>query len=315
MQTILTTANLPPRDAFAYWYDVACAKIIKHEAKPLDRNNFHAELMGGALGDLSLFSFKHAPLTARSSGGGDDLFLMLPSISLMEVCEDRFEANSDSLLLLDAREKDFVHHFGCQLSGIVSGPAETLSMRIPRTALTQRVPLGKKIVNRPIPIHGDTMLLARFLRMIVEIGPSTLSPQTRLTAREQALDLVASLLGNLTGATPQLGSPRRIALRKVRAVIESQLTDLTADRTSIAAAAGLSERYINWLLAQEGTSITELFRKRRLARCREALEQSNRSINDVAREFGWTLANNFSRDFKKEFGFTPREARSLIHKK
>jgi AraC-like DNA-binding protein len=102
----------------------------------------------------------------------------------------------------------------------------------------------------------------------------------------------------------------------VYAAVESQLTSLGADRASIAADAGFSERHVNRLLAQEGTSITELFRKRRLAKSREALKQQlDRSINDIAREFGWTLSANFARDFKREFGLTPREARLLINKK
>jgi AraC-like DNA-binding protein len=311
MQTIITTAGMPPRDAFEYWYDVACAKIIKHEAKPLDRTNFHAELTGGALADLWVFNFKLAPVTVWSSGDGDDLFLVLSSSCLVEASEDRFEADSKSLLLLDGREKSLTRHLGCQLSNIVSVSVEQMSMRIPRTALTQRIPVGKEVINRPLPIRGDTGLLARFIRMIVKSGPSTLSPQLRLTVRDHALDLVASMVGNLIGATPQLDSPRQIMLRKVRAVIENQLRNPAADRASIVAATGFSERHLNRLLAQEGTSITELLRKRRLAKCREAIEQSNRSINDIANEFSFETTN-FARDFKREFGLTPREARLLI---
>jgi AraC-like DNA-binding protein len=231
------------------------------------------------------------------------LVLLATRISLA-FGERHFEANGNDLILLDTREP----HFGRMLEAV----DQTIA-HIPRRALRQRIPIGNEVVNRPIPIQGDAALLAQYVRMIVKNGPSTLSPQSGLLVCEHLLDLTASMLGILTGATPELGSPRQVALRKVRAAIESQLTDLTADRTSIAAAADLSERYSNWLLAQEGTSITDLLKKRRLAKCREAVEQTNRSISDIAREFGWTLANNFSRDFKQEFGLTPREARSLIY--
>jgi len=314
LQRILTTANLTPRAAFEFWYDVACAKIIKHEAKPLDRNNFHAELMGGALADLSVFSTKIAPVTVRSSGDSDDFFLMLPSISLVEVSENHFEVGSNSLLLLDAHEKKLARHLGRQLSGIASGPVEQITMRIPRIALAQRIRVDKEVVNRPLPIQGDTRLLAHFLRMIVKVGPSTLSPQVRLAVREHTLDLVAAMVGNLIGATPELDSPRQLVLRKVRTVIEDQLNNPATDRTRIAAATGFSERHINRLLAQEGTSISELLKKRRLTKCREAIEYSKREISDIARDFGWTDAANFTRDFKREFGLTPRHARLLIHK-
>jgi len=71
-------------------------------------------------------------------------------------------------------------------------------------------------------------------------------------------------------------------MARLRTAIESQLTDPAANRASIAAAAGLSERHANRLLVHEGTSIAELLRKRRLAKCRETLEQSNRQINDAS---------------------------------
>jgi len=314
LQSILTTANLTPRAAFEYWHAVTCAKITKHEAKPLDPDNFHAELMGGALCDLGLFKLKLAPVTLRSYGDGDDLFLMLPSTCLVEVAEDRYEVNSKNLLLISAREKSFVRHLGCRPSGLAHEPVKQLSVRIPHTALTQRIPVDKNIVNRPIPLHGDARLLARFIRAIVKTGPSTLSPQTRLAVREQTLDLLASMVGSLTGAKPELDSPRQLVLRKVRAIIEDQLNNPAIDRAGIVAAAGVSERHINRLFAQEGTSIAELLRKRRLAKCREAIESSDREISNIASDFGWSDAANFTRDFKREFGLTPRDARALIHK-
>ena len=305
MQTILTTAGMPPRDAFEYWHDVACAKLIKHKSNPLNRDNFCAEMKVGALADLTLLAYKTAGATGRSSRS-DNLLLILPFTRVALVFGERqFEVDGSSLVLLDAHEQ----HFSRNLE-----PVAQIGLQIPRSALALRIPISKESANRPIPLRDGAALLANFLRSLTHTGPSTLSPAASIVAREHALDLTALVLSDLSGTTPKFASPRQIALRKVYAAIESQLTNLTADRASIAAAAGISERHANRLLAQEGTSITELFRKRRLAKCREALEQSNRSINDIARNLGWPLAH-FARDFKREFGLTPHEARLLIHKK
>jgi AraC-like DNA-binding protein len=303
MQTIITTAGMPPRDAFEYWHDVACAKLIKHESDPLNRTNFYAEMKAGALADLTLLAYKTAGATGRSSRG-DGLLLILPFTRVALVFGERqFEANGSSLVLLDAQEQ----HFSRNLEPVVQ-----IGLRIPRTALAQRIPIGKEATNRPIQLRDDAALLKNFLRSLTHTGPSTLSPAARIMACEHALDLTAMMLGNLAGVTPELSSPERIVMIKLRMAIEGRLTDLTADRASIAAAAGISERHANRLLAQEGTSITELLRKRRLAKCREALEQSKRRIGDIARDFGWIDAANFNRDFKREFGLTPRAARYLL---
>jgi AraC family transcriptional regulator, positive regulator of tynA and feaB len=307
MQTMLTTAGMPPRDAFDYWHDIFSAKILKHESEPLDRNCFSATLKIGELGDLSLLV--HCMGAMQGSYGGiddDHLLLTLPQGILIGFADRAITLYGHHLILVDTREPH---------SGRAAKPGQMIMVRVPRKLLGQRVPITKEVFFRPLPIQSDAALLANFVRMIVTGGPSTLSPAARVIACEHTLDLIALVLGNLSGLTPEFSSPERIVKVKLRTAIESRLTDLSADRASIAADVGFSTQYINRLLKREGTSITELFRRRRLAKCREVIEQSDRPINDIAREFGWTLSANFARDFKRELGLAPREARQLIHKK
>jgi AraC family transcriptional regulator, positive regulator of tynA and feaB len=301
MQTILTTADLSPRDAFESWHDVVRGKIGAHKSMPIDRNNFYAELKVGDLTDLSLLTWKSAPLTGHICHI-DDLVLL---VSNCTAHFSEFTMTPDVLCLVEARTP----------MAYRTEPLDHVGLRIPWAILARRISISKEIANRPIPRRGSAALLANFLRSLTLTGPSTLSPSARIVAREHALDLTALMLGTLAGVAPELTSPERVMVAKLRIAIETQLTNRAADRASIAAAAGISERHANRLLARESTSITELFRKRRLAKCREALELSDRSIADIAREFGWTLATNFVRDFKAEFGLTPREARLLIYKK
>ena len=190
--------------------------------------------------------------------------------------------------------------------------AEIIGLLIPRNSLERRIRLTKEIVNRRIALHGDTALLAGFLRGIIRIGPSKLSPTAAALVREHALDLTALALGNLASRQPNLASPMRVATAKVRAAIESQLTNPDADRKSIAAAAGLSERHANRMLAQEGTSIRRLLIERRLTKCREALEdphQQHRSVSDIAYAFGFRQLNHFTNAFKQHYGVSPADYR------
>ena len=306
---ILTTAGMPQRDAFEYWHDVVCAKIAKNVTVPLDGQEFYAEYQRGALADIQIFDTKLTPISMLSVEGDDLLLCLNLSSSLVLQYPDReVVSQRGTLCLADSREAPARH---------LLGPLHhSISLFLPRMPLAQRIPITKEHSKGPISIEGGAAaLLIGTMRTLVAIGPSTLSAAARILECEHVLDLVALVLGNLSGETPELASPNQLAILKIRQAIETQLTDLAADRASIAAAAGVSERHANRLLAREGTSITELFRKRRLAKCREALEQSNRSINDIAHEFGWAFASNFARDFRREFGFTPREARYLIHEK
>jgi hypothetical protein len=67
MRTIFSTADVPRADAFAYWHDIACARIIAHESELVDPDNFYAELKAASLADLSLLVWTVAPVRATTN--------------------------------------------------------------------------------------------------------------------------------------------------------------------------------------------------------------------------------------------------------
>jgi AraC-like DNA-binding protein len=80
----------------------------------------------------------------------------------------------------------------------------------------------------------------------------------------------------------------------------------------VAAATGISVRYANTLLSQQGTSLERLIVARRLERCRRALEdpgQSHRTITEIAFAWGFSDPSHFNRRFKAEYGCAPRDYR------
>jgi AraC-like DNA-binding protein len=300
MRTILTTTGMPAKQAFEYWMDVV-GRMFRHQSEPVDRHHFYAELNVGALADLAVWAWRLAPRIGRYDDD-QDLLLMHPLSRMTFETDGRSFVSGDHLYLLDTRQPTVIR---------ATEPVVCRSLRIPRIALEQRLPLTRKTVNQPIPIQGDAALLANFLSAIVRIGPSSLSLAAKMIAREHALDLCALMLSHLAGRRPELASPTRIATLKLRTAIESQLTDANADRHSIATAAGMSERHANRLLAQEGTSIRRLLIERRLAKCREALEKTERSVSEIAYAFGFRQPNHFTRAFKDYYGISPTEYRAI----
>jgi AraC-like DNA-binding protein len=140
-----------------------------------------------------------------------------------------------------------------------------------------------------------------------------LHPSVKDQLGQQALDLAALALTNAAGAArPTMSSARNVALLRLRTAIESRLTDPALDPPAAAAAAGMSVRYANSLLAEQGTSLERLIMSRRLERCRRVLEdptQRLRTIADIAYSWGFSDLSHFGRRFKREFGQTPREYR------
>jgi AraC-like DNA-binding protein len=129
---------------------------------------------------------------------------------------------------------------------------------------------------------------------------------------EHALDLVALAFSSEMERSPTLSSPRSAALTILKTTIESRLHDPDLKPVTAAAAAGISVRYANVLLAQEGTGLEAYIIARRLERCRRALDdpaQARRTIGDIAFSWGFSDLSHFARRFKAEYGCTPGDYR------
>ena len=169
------------------------------------------------------------------------------------------------------------------------------------------------IARRIRPTAAESSLASSFLAML-PAHAGKLSGAAGEIIAEQALDLVAvSFAKTLEGERPRVSSARSLALLNLRAAVEARLRDPTLDSEIVAAAAGVSVRYANAVLAQEGTSIARLIQERRLARCRRALEdpsQNHRTISEIAYGWGFSDMTHFGRRFKTAFGLSPRDYRS-----
>ena len=127
------------------------------------------------------------------------------------------------------------------------------------------------------------------------------------------LDLIALAL-NAGDGTPVLSSPRASALLRLKMVIDTRLSDPSLKPAEAAAAAGISVRYANELLAQDNYSLERYILRRRLERCRRALEdpmQVHRMIGEIAFGWGFSDHSHFTRRFRAEFGMTPGDCRKV----
>jgi AraC-like DNA-binding protein len=130
---------------------------------------------------------------------------------------------------------------------------------------------------------------------------------------EQALDLVALAVSEQLGqGDATLSSARSTALFRLKSAIEARLREPNLRPASAAAEAGISVRYANALLWQEGSSIERYIQHRRLERCRQALEdpaQAHRMIGEIAFGWGFSDLSHFGRRFRAAYGLAPGDYR------
>jgi AraC-like DNA-binding protein len=101
-----------------------------------------------------------------------------------------------------------------------------------------------------------------------------------------------------------------VAARRVeiKQYIETHLRSPDLTPTTIAAALGLSRRYVRMLFAAEDDSVTAYLRRRRLEECAFELAQPQwrgRSITATASDWGFRSVTHFARAFKTLYGATP----------
>ncbi|MEU1289730.1 helix-turn-helix domain-containing protein [Kitasatospora sp. NPDC005856] len=120
--------------------------------------------------------------------------------------------------------------------------------------------------------------------------------------------LVTELLEEEGPGQPGGGSAELLA--RIRAHIEENLADPDLAPESIARAQHISVRYLHKLFQQEGMTVGQWVRQRRLDACRRELERPSRrqtSVSAVAHRWGFVSHSHFSRAFRDAYGVSPRE--------
>ena len=312
MKTLFSTTEVHPRDRFDYWHDVAIKTLVDHDAKPECRWTFRAELQSGLLADIGLVLFENSPMAIShrthhvARANTDVLFVCRQVAGGVALEQDSREVvlEPGDITLLDPR---------LPYAGMFSASSRLLVLKVPRRLLEARLGDTREMTARSIkPFDAENSLASAFIAML-PIYADGLGPSAAEMVKDQVLDLVAVSLTKVTdGGRPRVSSARSLALVNVRAAIEARLTDPALDAETVAAAAGISVRYANAVLAEHDTSIMRFIQARRLARCRQALDdpsQTHRTVSEIAYGWGFSDMTHFGRKFRAAYGLLPSEHR------
>jgi AraC family transcriptional regulator, positive regulator of tynA and feaB len=315
VKTIFSTADVHRRDAFDYWHEVLCRKVIPHDCTPENRLIFAAEIRSASLADTAVVQYENTPMqndvTVRhvAHAGADELLVrrQITGVFVAEQDGRSIVLEPGDITLFDPRRP---------MRGKYLKGAKQLVLKVPRLHLEARVGDVRQAVARPIKPFEEAEygLTSAYLAMLPTYADG-LAAAAAEVVRDQILDLVAvTLMKAIGGGKPLLSSARSLVLINVRTAIETRLSNPALDAKTVAAAAGVSVRYANAVLAECGTSITRLIWARRLEHCRRALEdpaQLHRTVSEIAYRWGFSDMTHFGRSFRATYGSLPSEYRRL----
>jgi AraC family transcriptional regulator, positive regulator of tynA and feaB len=316
VKTIFSTDEVHPRDRFDFWHSVACRTIVAHDSSPSCRTAFRAQVRSGALAEIGLVELDSDGFQFSRGGrhpDSDDLLIcrQLAGVMTLEQCGREILLNPGCFMLLDPR---------VPYTGTHSSSTSLLVLKVPRHLLESRLGRAPQVMSVSVsPVRGEAALTSSLLAMIPDLAEGLEKGTPEEMVREQMLDLVALSVGKAMGKDQaRVSSARAVVLMKVRSAVEARLADPSLDGRSVAQAAGVSLRYANAALADEGTSIGRLIQTRRLLRCRRALEdvsQAHRTLSEIAYGWGFSDMTHFGRKFKAAFGLLPSEYRKTCQER
>lgn len=183
------------------------------------------------------------------------------------------------------------------------------NVHLPMATLKARVAGVDDLVGRELAPGGALSLAMDYSDLLLRHASAV--DEAGFAIASHLMDLAALGLGargDVAGAAR--GGVRAVRLQAVLMILEKRFAEPDFSAQKLAAAAGLSERYVNELLYEAGASFTMRLLELRLRRAAALLAQpTERRISDIAFDCGFNDLSYFNRCFRRRFGLTPTAAR------
>lgn len=310
MRTIVTTDSVVRTDRFEHWTAEMSKVFTGLDHRPGSPVPFHGRATSGDLGLLQLSSVSAGPLrvhrTERLVAQYEEDFykvvLQVAGVSVLEQGGAQGRLGPGDIAICDtSRPYSFTYETDFS----------TVLMLVPRPMLPVRPEaVGGLTARRIATDAGVGAVVAPFLRSLAQEARGCTGPAAR-GLMDGAVSLVTALvMERLALSAPAV--PQDAMTLRIRTWIEQRLPDPDLTPDAIAAAHGISRRYLFKLFAADGTTVAGWVRTRRLERCARDLATPSATdlpISMIAARWGLLDCRHFSRVFKAAYGETPRDFR------
>jgi AraC-like DNA-binding protein len=296
------------------WRDVVCRSLVALDVKPADPERFFGRIAAGELGRLTMTDITSRPQDARRTQ-------RLVSHDQQRYLKIGLLAAGRCVVTQHGREAqlgpgDLVcYETGAPYAFHMQTPFRLGVFMIPATGAEHRLRGFEKVTA--IPVAGNTGLggvISNALRSV--LAGADADTNTNIAAMhigEAVTDLAAALVAELAGLTPDEKAARTALMGHIRAFIERNLTDPGLSPAAVAAGVNISVRYLYKLFEQDGVTVSEWIRNRRLDNTVRDLadpQLAHRTIAGIGARWGFPDPTHLSRVFRAREGISPREFRS-----
>lgn len=312
-----STASVHKKEKIEYWQHLCSRTYADLKLKPRDHSNFEGELRRSFAGPFSFVNVRSSAACITrseehvidSTGHRFEIFLTLRGESVCFHNGQRAVLRPGDFALVDIA-LPYRFEFEDVCSAVSIGMPKSLVgtyLPTPWAYLGRHMP-GLLGVNRLAAVMIDCLCGQVNAGQVSELAPSVV---------RSIMDVIAAAYATVIGG-PVSESARAASRRvQIRAYIEANLRDPRLTPRHIAAALGISPRYLRLLFSEEDETISRYVTRRRLAEAtREVADSAWRgsTITDIAYHWGFSDAARFSRVFREQFGVPPRRYRQALIK-
>jgi AraC-like DNA-binding protein len=306
------------RARIAAWQDFLAAAYAPHQISGLDGQPFSQRLRGRRFDDNpvpvdALRFFGNVSRMSWTTRGQSTprathfvlLFNRLPTpLSLQQLGR---EAKLDTETVVIA---------SCTDPGELccADPHDFSAIAIDQARLRELVDRAEDLVARSLPSNPAMRHLRRYLEILPTRQEAEHEPELFAHVARTLTDLVALALGAGRDAA-ELAKTRGLRAARQHEIIReirARFTDPEISAHEIARQMGVTDRYVQDLLYECGSSFSERVLELRLQRARAMLEdvQYDRlNIAEIANASGFNTIPYFNRSFRRRFGTTPTQFR------
>ncbi len=303
-ETWTTSAHRAPL-RFEAWRQALNLSHLEWELEPAAGPAFGARIRQDTLDGVRVVDCRCDPCAGRRqrrqiNRGDDAYFGILFELRGREMVRDgdneAILAPGDFVMWDSDREIEFR----------VLDPLHKLTLLIPKPRMRMFLGAPERYAGLVVPGSGRVAIAAAALRRLAREF-ATIGEAEANAMIDPVLSLLsATLMTRRPPATASAG--HRDSFRTFCRYIELHLGDGGLAPLTVAAASGVSLRYLHLVFAEQGTSVGRWVRQRRLSHCFRELSGTGRggAIGEIAFRWGFNDMAHFSRAFKAQYGASPR---------
>lgn len=308
----VSTREVSPCRRAGFWSEVTSRVFTQLQMKPAYPADFNAELCSTTLGQKSIAQVISSPTSIGHSkfcAERIDQRVFLVHLQARGESVNRQNGREAILKSGDFTLCDSARPYSLHFDSI----NDMIVLRIPAAELRERIVQPELFTARRIPgDHGAGAVVSQTLQNLWHQCMNGLESSIAERLLTNSLDLLVTALTLGENTFVSHGALRNATSMRVRYYVEDHLREFDLRASNIAAAVGISLRYVHRLFEDDGETLGEFIQRRRLECCALVLKdpaQYNRSVTEIAFAFGFCDPSFFCRSFKKKFAMTPRDYR------